>query len=1237
MRHNIHPLMNIAKNMERHIAALALATGFLTCMAEPVPDSRVRRVSVVNGLKSNDVYCILQDTRGFVWFGTSNGLSRYDGYRFANFTQLSPDPRQATDKRIGNMTLSPDGTRLYAVTSTKDTAIYDISHDRFIGYRRAAAAKGRTTAGDITMAGINGYRFVADRQGWLTIIHPSGFRERLHLIPHTLKNRANNFSVAANSNGLFYIATYGAGLYTYKPSTRRLEHFTATDARRLLTSNLLTCVTVDRQDNVWVGCEAVGACCIRTLPDVLASYVCPEPDSNDELANNIRCIQTLPDGRILVGAKSGRNYWFDPHTRQFKFAFDQGNALYCYLEDSRGRSWKGTQAERVFDIVEDPCGRIWRGTMGNGLWMDDVRKGLRPRHSVYLDDNPNTACVRDLELAHDGRMWIATSDGLLSVDAGKPHISASSFHRQTIGGILTNEEVDLVHCSPKGWLWIGVLGKGLIKARWQKGSLRLLQTVDDEHGLPINNVRSVVELPSGDLWVGMDEGVCKVSCDGMTITPYRLTNDMEGNVFNENAAAMASDGTVLLGSRRGLLTVKGQQKPTTGFVASVAVTDLAANGISLLKDNHGLGQEIRLDHRKNSIEISFSDFNFAQASSRLYQYYLEGIDNGWLAPTGRNTASYDNLPPGRYVFHVKKQGQDDRLQATMAIVILRPWWATWWARAICVLCAGALGLMLFRNGRERIRLQRKMAMDKQLYDFRINLFTRIAHEFRTPAAIIQTAVERMKDNGRESAALRMATRGTQRMSRLVAQLMDFRRINTKNMRLQVAEGNVTAFIRHIHQDHWDMAKRKEQSFVFTPFERDFIMMFDAKVLESILYNLLSNAVKYTPTGGSIQTKVSLGANNTLTVSVENTGPAISSQQLEHLFEPFMHGYVSQGGMGIGLYMAHSMAKLHHGQLDYARQNGLTIFKLTLPTAQNEYSDAEKSTTSVTRQENTESESAYGQVKEMLPLPLNSYHIAVVEDDYDMMEQMTAELGRYFHIDAYTDGASAVEGITNQVPSLILCDVVLPGMDGYEVARRIRSDAKSAHVPIIIITSLDDDNHQIKAYQAGADDYMLKPCSYRVLLTRIVQLLKRTAQKKNRTSPVDGNGTSPVDGNDTGSDASTNAPRLLLSIEDKRFLEQMDAIIAKHIADADFGVSVLADLLAVGRTTLFERVKRLTDITPNKYIQKAKMEHARKLLTDTDLSVTEVGYKIGVNDSAYFYRMFKAWYGLSPSQYRKRKI
>lgn len=127
------------------------------------------------------------------------------------------------------------------------------------------------------MAGINGYRFVADRQGWLTIIHPSGFKERLHLIPHTLKNRANNFSVAANSNGLFYIATYGAGLYTYKPSTRRLEHFTATDARRLLTSNLLTCVTVDRQDNVWVGCEAVGACCIRTLPDVLASYVCPEP------------------------------------------------------------------------------------------------------------------------------------------------------------------------------------------------------------------------------------------------------------------------------------------------------------------------------------------------------------------------------------------------------------------------------------------------------------------------------------------------------------------------------------------------------------------------------------------------------------------------------------------------------------------------------------------------------------------------------------------------------------------------------------------------------------------------------------------------------------------------------------------------------------------------------------------------------------------------------------------------
>lgn len=487
-------------------------------------------------MKSNDVYCIRQDNRGFIWFGTNNGLSRYDGYRFANFTQLSPDPRQTTDKRVGNLILSPDGTRLYAITSTKDTAIYDISHDRFIGYRKAAA-KSKATASHKPIADINGYRFGADRQGNLTIIHPSGFKEQLHLIPHTQKNRANSFSVAANSNGLFYIATYGAGLYTYKPSTHRLEHFTATDARPLLTSDLLTCVTVDRQDNVWVGCEAVGACCIRTLPDIKSSYAYPEPDSNDELANNIRCIQTLPSGKILVGTKSGRNYWFDPHTRQFKFAFDQGNALYCYLEDSQGRSEAGTQAERVFDIVEDPCGRIWKATMGNGLWMADGRKGLEPHHSVYLNDNPNMACVRDLELAHDGRMWVATSDGLFSVDANKPHISAASFRRQTIGGILTNEEVDLVHCSPKGWLWIGVLGKGLIKARWQEGSLRPLQTVDDEHGLPINNVRSVVELPSGDLWVGMDEGVCKVSCDGMTITPYDLTNNMEGNVFNENAAA----------------------------------------------------------------------------------------------------------------------------------------------------------------------------------------------------------------------------------------------------------------------------------------------------------------------------------------------------------------------------------------------------------------------------------------------------------------------------------------------------------------------------------------------------------------------------------------------------------------------------------------------------------------------------------------------------------------------------
>ncbi len=1253
--------------LKTSITSLFLFLCVATCWAQQVLDSRVRRISVMDGLKSNNVYCIRQDGKGFVWFGTENGLSRYDGYRFVNFTQLSPNLNETTDKRVGQIVFSKDGKVLKAITASKDTAVYSLAENRFLAYRRFK--KNPKNSGERSLVdNIQGYRFTSDKNGHLTIVDPKGDKRQFSLIEHLTIKRTKSIFVASDGKGKFYIATYGAGLYLYDPACHSMEHFSAFDAEPLISSNFLTDVMVDTQGNVWVGCEELGACCIRPSYNMDAWYVFPEPGSNDILANNIRCLYPLGGDRFLVGAKSGRNYFYDVHTNRFTFAFDQGNGIYSYLKAKDGTTWIGTQADRIFDILQDAQGRIWKATFGRGVSVEWKTANGTYQTKTFLTDTYNMSCVRDLELGSDGKMWISTNGGLYVVDTQEKNLSKASFHHEELKDVMTDNEVDFVHISPKGNIWIGVLGKGLVKASLQDHQLKMLQIIDTDKGLPVNNVRSVRELPSGDLWLALEEGLCYVSANGDVVTPYSFSSNAESNVFSENTSALCQNGEILFGSRNGMLVIKKGVVPLTNASTKVLITDLMVDGSSRFLSGKHLNGNVELEHSTNSIVFNYTDFNYGRLASRLYEYYLEGFDEGWREPTGLNNASYDNLAPGKYVFHIKKQGAPDSQETTMTIIILQPWYNTWWAWLLYLIIIGVIGGIFFKNGRERFRLKQQIKMDRQLMDFRINFFTHIAHEFRTPIAIIQNAVNKIKEDRDHCASrnvLSSAVRGTNRLSMLINQLMDFRRINTGNLHLHVSSDNVVSFVQRIYQDYWDMAKQKNLNFVFTPFAKEFTMLFDPKALETILYNLVSNAIKYTPTDGSISINMSLGSNSLLVISVENSGPAISERQLSHLFEPFMHGYVSQGGMGIGLYMAHSMAKLHHGDLEYVRKEGATCFVVTLPTKLEAYSEEERSRQkAVSHEETSTPVNVEKLVREALPNPLNSYHVAVIEDDFDMLEQVKGEVGQFFHVDAYSDGISGVEGVKKNKPALILCDVMMPGIDGYEVVKRIRTDEELKNTPVIMLTSMDDDTHQMKAYEVGADDYVIKPCSYKVLMTRIAQLIKWKYKKESemaqmeaqaeksvknenvvekQTSRPETASDSPVGTKTIGSksvesksvEAKSEEPKLLLSIEDKRFIEQVDAIIASRLSDPNFSLLVIAEMVSVGRTTLFGRIKKITGMPPNKYILKKRMEVALQLLKESNLNVSEIGCKVGIDDSAYFYRVFKGYYGMSPSQYRKQ--
>ena len=520
-------------------------------------------------------------------------------------------------------------------------------------------------------------------------------------------------------------------------------------------------------------------------------------------------------------------------------------------------------------------------------------------------------------------------------------------------------------------------------------------------------------------------------------------------------------------------------------------------------------------------------------------------------------------------------------------------------------------------------------MEKELTTFRLNFFTHIAHEFRTPLAIISGAADKLVQKGNDQQVSRSAVqtvrRGTHRLTKLVNQLMEFRRINTGNERLGVMRADIIKLARTTSDEFRDILSRKDQTFTFTPFAHHHEMVFDPRLMETILYNLLSNAVKYTPTGGHISLRIrqeeGAGQQQHILLTVEDSGPGISPQQESQLFQPFMHGYVSQGGMGIGLYTAWQTARLHKGSLTYERVSpeGGSRFTVSIPDQADIYSAEDYKGATAVNTMPTDG-SAITEIRELAPEAFNDLTVAIIEDDPDMLDQVRDSIGRYFQTVSYTDGQSAISGIKEHLPSLILCDIMLPDINGYEIVKQLRADPLSQRTPIIMLTALDGDDQLLRGYKAGADDYMVKPCNFELLVLRITQLI----QWYGRLQPSE--------------DAAQERPGqpIITDEADQRFKEKMEAIVARRMGDPDFNVDTLAALLKMGRTKFYGKMKEFTGMSPNSYLQTERLKKAAELLIEGDLNVTEVSYKVGFQSPTYFYKCFKERYGVPPSKFGKQK-
>ena len=1224
-------------------------------------------------LPENRVNDAVEDDRGRLWAMTTDGLTIIDGDGNArtvskgiNFRRgIQIGSEMLTITKSGEIiTYDNTGSELRRTPVTDDMKDYSMVTASFewhgmwmimtTGQTLMVSPKdGANTVteqyhvpGGAMIEGLSGdsNHFISNSKGILYVFPAEGDMRALKLMEgvQSTVERFRRYNIKKGVDGLYYIASYGNGLYVYDLQEDRLQHYSATTPWAIVGNNYLNNILIDRSGCIWLSEESTGLTCILPPDKTNAEYFYPQPDKKGDWSNFVRMVYFTGD-QVFVSTRDNRLYELQPDTWSHSGPVTLPATAYAFLKDSKGHEWMGTRggglyldrrpiefpSSQIYDILEDPMGRLWISTWGDGLFVVRLNDNRTLDCTQLMKQSYNEKCIHGIRADSHHHLWIASNNGVYHIDMQKKNLSDDDFIRHNIkNDEFPFDEISCILPDSEGNIWAGGRGGGLQKCRYDNGKFTIERGYTTHDGLTTNNVISLTADRQGNIWAGTDNGITCIRKD-QKINSYQFGHTLESNIYSENSATMLPDGRLLFGTAYGmmilqpeLLAASNQEKVWKPIITMVSI-----NGESRYLSTSE--QQIELSHDQNSIELGFSNLDYSGIASTQYRYYLEGMEHDWRQLTSDNSARYNGLPPGKYIFHLSSLNKNNQWSEPylFTIIIHHPWYNTWWAWLIYLTVIGVIAWHFYRAWRRNFELHQQIRVEKELTTFRLSFFTHIAHEFRTPLAIISGAADKLTTNNGQNvsrSAVQTVRRGTQRLSKLVNQLMEFRRINTGNQRLGVMQADIIKLARTTIDEFREMTSRKKQDLTFLPFAHQHQMIFDPHLMEMILYNLLSNAVKYTPQGGNISLKIKKDneADKILFI-VEDNGPGISPQQMPQLFQPFMHGYVSQGGMGIGLYTAYQSANLHKGSLSYERVSaeGGSRFTASIPASESCYSPEEHAgETAINTTSLTSDSSPLTSIKDLVPMAFNDYTVAIIEDDPDMLDQIRESIGRYFKTVSYTEGQSAIAGVTENHPSIILCDVMLPDINGFEIVRQLRSDKQLRNIPIIMLTALDGDDQLLRGYKAGADDYMVKPCNYELLILRITQLI----QWYDRIQTSD------------GIIPETQSQPIITDEADQKFKNKMETIVAQRLGDPDFNVDTLAALLKMGRTKFYGKMKEFTGMSPNNYLQTERLKKAAELLIEGDLNVTEISYNVGFQSPTYFYKCFKEKYGVPPSKFGRQK-
>ena len=930
-----------------------------------------------------------------------------------------------------------------------------------------------------------------------------------------------------------------------------------------------------------------------------------------------RCMMADHQDGVWIGVDDQGVFRFDKQQERYSHIpiSPEGSDIHCFAEDTEGRIWIGGEFG------------VYLYHNGKGELQDYVSRTIHAPATYIMETVPQ-------------RLFVATlGDGIYSID-----LQHHQYLHLNIDEGLPSSKINHAISDGRGGVWLAT-DNGLVRVEDAIG-LKGISVYGKAHGLADCHIRALQQDANGCIWMSTYSGISYFVKNTERCYNYNHYDIHLSGSFANGAVTMDSNGTIYFGSAGGVCCFNPQQMGNGSQLSEIQITACEAyNPVGsnteiqlLIPDEHG---RVTTTYRQNTIRLTFAMRNFAQNSAVDYSYMMKGMDSKWYDIGNDHDVVFRGLRPGEYTFilraKLRSQDWEQANDTRLTIIITPPFWRTWWAYVIYAILALALIGYAIRSYKRKLtlrnalELERRESQQKQaMNEERLRFFTNITHELRTPLTLILGPIDDLMEDRDLTQQSRhrvaMIQKSAERLRNLINEILEFRKTETQNRRLTVARGDIGQFVRETCLNYKELNRNPKVQFVCRIAEDLPMIWFDSEIITTVMNNLLSNAMKYTDKGSITTTVEAVG--DTLRIAVADTGYGISPEALPHVFERYYQakGSHQASGTGIGLALVKSLAELHEGNISVESQEGQgSCFALTIG-IDNTYPNALHKEDSITIEERKVKHGAFAAKEEKLDNEEETrLQLLVVEDNADIRQYITDTFSDDFLILQAENGEEGVKMAEEHNPDIIVSDIMMPKKNGIELTRQLKGDIRTSHIPIILLTAKTTDDDKEEGYDSGADSYLTKPFTAKLLASRIRNLL--TARRRLTEMIVDGNIHHP-----SPPDSNKGAPQL--SPLDQEFIKRLNRLIEEHIMQADIDMAFVTDKMAMSHSTFYRKVKALTGMTATEYIRKRRLRHCYRLLESGDYNVNQAAMMTGFNQMAHFRETFKKEFGILPSEVKK---